>query len=129
MRQWIEHIVRAALESVCYQTRDLLDAMVQDSHTPLQTLRVDGGMAVNNWLLQFLADMLNVIVQRPLCIETSALGAVFLAGLQVGVYKNLEEIAQLWQANATFNPHMLQTQREHFYHGWQQAIAKVVAKA
>lgn len=124
----VEHIARAALEAVCYQTRDLLDAMVQDSHTALQTLRVDGGMTVNNWLLQFLSDMLNVIVQRPLCIETSALGAVFLAGLHVGVYKNLDEITQLWQANATFNPQMLQTQREHFYHGWQQAIAKVITK-
>ncbi len=116
----IAHIVRAALEAVAYQTRDLLEAMISDSQISLDTLRVDGGMVANNWLLQFLADVLNVEVQRPHCIETSALGAAYLAGLQVGVYQSLEEISQLWQMDAAFKP---QQQRKADYEGWKQAIA------
>lgn len=122
----VAHIVRAALESVCYQTRDLLTAMVNDSAMDLQTLRVDGGMTVNNWLLQFLADILQIKVERPSCIETSALGAAFLAGLHIGVYHSLEEIAQLWRANAVFTPKMSKQQRESFYQGWKEAVARVV---
>src|SRR5690606_1287665 len=80
------HIVRAGLESVAYQTRDLLDAMMLDDDRPIEAMRVDGGMSANNWLLQFLSDMIAVKVQRPACIETSALGAAYLAGLQAGVY-------------------------------------------
>lgn len=121
-----EHIVRAALESVAYQTRDLLEAMAADSTAMLKTLRVDGGMAANPWLLQFLSDMLNVEVQRPRCIETSALGAVYLAGLQIGMYQSLEEIALLWSKDTHFVPQMSVTQREHFYQGWKRAIKRVL---
>lgn len=122
----IEHIVRAALENVAYQTRDLLDAMISDTKATLETLRVDGGMAANNWLLQFLSDILNLEVQRPTCIETSALGAAYLAGLQVGIYQSLDEISQLWQMNASFTPVMPMTQREMLYQGWKKAVQRVM---
>lgn len=121
-----EHIARAALESVAFQTRDLLEAMRGDSGTPLTTLRVDGGMAANRWLLQFLADILNLQVSRPNCIETSARGAAFLAGLQVGLYKNLADIASHWQSDACFAPKMAGTEREEAYQGWMQAVARIL---
>jgi glycerol kinase len=111
--------VRAALEAVAYQTRDLLEAMIKDSKISLDTLRVDGGMVANDWLLQFLADVLKVEVQRPHCIETSALGAAYLAGLQVGLYQSLEEISQLWQVNVKFKP---QQQREADYAIWKKMV-------
>ena len=122
----VEQIARAALEAVCYQTRDLLTAMRSDSGTTLAVLRVDGGMTANNWLLQFLADILNIEVERPVCIETSALGAAFLAGLQIGFYQSLEEIASLGKTDAHFIPTMPTEQREHLYTGWQRAIARVL---
>lgn len=121
------HIVRAALESVAYQTRDLLKAMLADSGTYLKTLRVDGGMTVNNWLLQFISDILDLEVQRPICIETSALGVAYLAGLQVNMYKSINEIAELWQMNARFTPRITEQQRQRLYAGWHKAIQKVVA--
>lgn len=124
----IEHITRAALESVSYQSRDLLEAMRQDSDTPLDILRVDGGMAANDWLLQFLADILMIEVQRPACIETSALGAAYLAGLAVGVYQSLDEISDLWQMNARFKPEMQGAKSEHLYAGWKRAVARVLTK-
>jgi glycerol kinase len=123
-----QHIVRAGLESVCYQTRDLLQAMKSDSGTDFEVLRVDGGMVANNWLLQFLADILDVEVQRPVCIETSALGAAFLAGLQVGVYQSLDQIAHLWRANASFMPNMSVVNRNQLYSGWQKAVTRVLTK-
>lgn len=121
----VEQIVRAALESVAYQTCDLLDAMQSDSQTQLETLRVDGGMVANQWLLQFLADMLNLEVQRPACIETSALGAAYLAGLSVGIFESLEDISQRWQKNATFSPMMSAEQRDSLYQGWKRALDRV----
>lgn len=121
-----EHIVRAALESLGYQTRDLLAAMLSDSHSDIKTLRVDGGMITNNWLLQLLADMLNVEVQRPKCIETTALGAAYLAGLQAGVYQSLDDIAKLWQMHAAFKPEMPRTQCDQLYKGWKNAVARVL---
>ncbi len=123
------HIVRAGLEAVCYQARDLLAAMQKDGVDALTSLRVDGGMAANNWLLQFLADQLNLRVERPNCIETSALGAAYLAGLRVGLYSSLDEIANLWQCNAQFNPMMEPTQRDALYHGWLSAVEKVLMKS
>ncbi len=122
----IDHVVRAALESVCYQMRDLLNAAMNDGAIRFEALRVDGGMAANNWLLQFLADILNVTVQRPVCVETSALGVAFLAGLQVGIYASLDEIASLWHANANFAPEMQDKQRTLLYDGWQKAVARVL---
>lgn len=121
----IAHIVRATLEAVCYQTRDLMAATISDSQHDIQTLRVDGGMATNDWLLQFLADILNVTVERPRCTETSALGAAFLAGLGAGIYQSLTEISELWQADRHFTPHMSDERREQLYAGWCKAVARI----
>ena len=117
-----EHIVRAALESVAYQTRDLLEAMQNDSNTIIKNLRVDGGMTVNNWLLQFIADILDIKIDRPICIETTALGAAYLAGLQMGIYESLEDISKHWQMAESFRPHMQPMQRESLYSGWKKAV-------
>jgi len=122
-----EHIVRAALESVGYQTFDLLQVMEKDSATPLETLRVDGGMTANNWLMQFLADILQVQVQRPKCIETSALGAAFLAALQVGIFSSLEDIGKHWQMDSCFIPQLPPTAGEALYKGWLQAVRRVLS--
>ncbi len=121
------HIARAALESVCYQTRDLLEAMLRDGVHQFTTLRVDGGMVANTWLLQFLADMLNTTVEKSKCIETSAMGAAFLAGLQVGVFQSLDDIAQYWQADARSQPKLSSTLREKYYQDWLAAVHKVIA--
>src|SRR5579885_236114 len=121
-----EHIVRAALENVGYQTRDLLDAMTADSGAGISALRVDGGMVANNWLLQFLSDILDLKVHRPICIETTALGAAYLAGLQIGMYDSLEQIAELWQMNACFSPQMSDSHRDRLYQGWKSAIDRVI---
>lgn len=122
----VAHIVRAALEAVCYQTRDLMTAMEADSKQPLTTLRVDGGMVKNDWLVQFLADILALKIERPTVVESSALGAVYLAGLQVGVYSSLKEIASLWQMEKTFKPKMLEQQREKLYNGWRDAVKRIL---
>jgi glycerol kinase len=120
----IAHIVRAALESVCYQTRDLLVAMSADACAPTE-LRVDGGMVVNDWLVQFLADILNTPVVRPQTVETTALGAAFLAGLASGVYGSLDEIAGLWQAERRFSPTLPAAQGDALYKGWTQAVNRI----
>jgi glycerol kinase len=120
----LAHIVRAALESVCYQTRDLLGAMSADAVAPTE-LRVDGGMVVNNWLTQFLSDVLKTPVVRPHTIETTAQGAAFLAGLQTGVYGSLEEIAKLWRAERRFEPELKPVEADELYAGWQKAVARV----
>ncbi|EKD73717.1 MAG: hypothetical protein ACD_45C00215G0008 [uncultured bacterium] len=123
----VNHIVRAALEAVCYQTQDLLSAMAKEGVTQIKTLRVDGGMVANNWLLQFLADIVNLQVTRAKCIETSALGAAYLAGLQIGMFESLDQIAQLWQADAEYTPHMQQTIRKNLYEGWLRAINRIIS--
>ncbi|HSW12892.1 MAG TPA: glycerol kinase GlpK [Solimonas sp.] len=120
----IAHIVRAALESVCYQTRDLMVAMAQDSVVPTE-LRVDGGMVVNDWLTQFLSDMLKIPVIRPQTVETTALGAAFLAGLQVGVYQSLEEISALWGVERRFTPGPEAQKADALYAGWLDAVQRV----
>ncbi|MDP3859561.1 MAG: glycerol kinase GlpK [Stagnimonas sp.] len=120
----LAHIVRAALESVAYQTRDLLDAMAADGVRPSE-LRVDGGMVVNDWLTQFLADALQMPVLRPRVTETTALGAAFLAGLGAGVYGSLEEIAALWEQERRFDPLMEAAQAARMLEGWHAAIARV----
>ena len=122
----LAHIVRAALESVCYQTRDLLAAMAQDTVAPVE-LRVDGGMVVNNWLTQSIADILQVGVVRPRTVETTALGAAFLAGLQAGVYGSLAEIGKLWQMDRRFKPKLAPAKADAQYAGWQKAVARVRA--
>lgn len=120
-----EHIVRAGLESVVYQTRDLLEAIMSDPITAPKTLRVDGGMAANHWFLQFLSDILALEVQRPACIETTALGVAYLAGLQVGVYDSLDEISQLWRMDSCFLPKMAADKREKLYAGWKRSVERI----
>jgi glycerol kinase len=120
----IAQIVRAALESVCYQTRDLLQAMQQDATAPTE-LRVDGGMAVNDWLMQFLSDILRIPVVRPQSVETTALGAAQLAGLQAGVYASLEEIGTLWRADRRFEPALDAARANTLYAGWLDSVARV----
>lgn len=124
----VDHIVRAALESVCYQSKDLWLAMQADGASELDSLRVDGGMVVNDWLMQFLSDMLDVPVARPQTSETTALGIAFLAGLQLGWYKNLDEISDLWKASHIFKPQMSVSQRESLYEGWIHAVDTIRSK-
>ncbi len=117
-------IIRATLESVAYQTRDLLEAMAADG-VQSTTLRVDGGMVGNDWLNQFLADQLMTIVERPQIAETTALGAAFLAGLQAGIYKSTDEIATLWKSDKRFSPGEGSKRREANYAGWKKAVERV----
>jgi glycerol kinase len=119
------HIVRATLEAVCFSTRDLLEAVHKDTAQPLQTLRVDGGMVANNWFTQTLADILHMPIARPTVYETTALGAAFLAGLGVGLFKQLSDITQFWKPEKQFEPHMGDIERQQLYHHWMQAIGKV----
>jgi len=120
----IAHIVRAALESVCYQTRDLLGAMREDAMDPTE-LRIDGGMVVNDFVAQSLADILQVAVVRPATVETTALGAAFAAGLQAGVYDSLDSISKLWEAEARFEPVLESKKADAMYAGWQTAVDRV----
>jgi len=118
------HLARAALEAICYQSRDLLEAMTADSGIHLKALRVDGGAASNNLLLQLQADLLGVPVQRPAVTETTALGAAYLAGLATGYWSGLEEIATQWRADAEFAPAMSVDERDTLYAGWQRAVQR-----
>lgn len=117
-----EHFVRATLESLAYQTRDVLGAMEADSGIPLNTLRVDGGAVKNNFLMQFQSDILNVPVDRPVVNETTALGAAYLAGLAVGYWDSLEDISNYWNLDKKFEPAMEDAEREGLYAGWGKAV-------
>jgi glycerol kinase len=117
-------LVRATLESVCYQTFDLLEAKRRDGINPTR-LRVDGGMVQNNWLCQFLADLLDVIVERPLETETTALGVAYLAGLQVGIFSSLADISTRWQAEREFSPKLENNKRNLLLADWHEAVIKV----
>ncbi|MBC6936574.1 MAG: glycerol kinase [Chloroflexi bacterium] len=123
------HIVRAALESIAYQTRDVLEAMRADSGLTLQTLRVDGGATGNDFLLQFQADILGVPVQRPAVTETTALGTAYLAGLATGFWSSLDEIARQWAIEKTFEPQMPADRRDSLYAGWKRAVERAKAWA
>ena len=125
----IAEIVRSALEAVCYQTRDLMAAMEKDSGTKLTALRVDGGMVKNDWVMQFLADILDLPVERPVVTETTALGAAYLAGLHAGVFQSTADIGKRWQRDRRFEPNMNADQRDSLYAGWQQAVARVRSAA
>jgi glycerol kinase len=118
------HIVRATLESIAYQTRDVVEVMLRDAGLKLDALRVDGGATGNNWLMQFQADMLGVPVQRPATTETTALGAAYLAGLAVGFWKSPQEIAAQWRIERTFEPQMAADQRKKLYADWQRAVER-----
>jgi glycerol kinase len=118
-----EHIIRATLESLAYQTKDVLDVMEKDSGIELLTLRVDGGATANNLLMEFQADILNVPVERPAITETTALGAAYLAGLAVGYWKQ-EELAANWRVDLRFNPEMKEAERTKKYKGWQKAVSR-----
>ncbi|WP_108126972.1 glycerol kinase GlpK [Saccharospirillum mangrovi] len=121
----IAEVVTAGLQSVAYQTRDLVDAMRADGAKELEGLRVDGGMAVNDWTMQFLADILGTRVDRPTVTETTALGAAFLAGLASGLYTSLDDIAAYWQCDRRFDAQMPATDRDRLYAGWQRAVKGV----
>ena len=121
----IAQIVAAGVQSVCFQTRDLLEAMQADGAQSTAALRVDGGMVINNWVVQELANILGVTVDRPQVTETTALGAAYLAGLQLGIFKDLDDIASHWACERTFAPEMAETQRDALYEGWLDAIRRV----
>jgi len=120
----VGHIARATLESMCYQTRDVLEAMLADSHVNLKALRVDGGAVVNNLLMQFQADILGVPVQRPKVAETTALGAAYLAGLATGFWSSQAEVAEHWAIDRTFEPQMSEDQRGQLYTNWKHAVQR-----
>jgi glycerol kinase len=117
-----EHLVRATLESIAYQTKDVLTAMELDSKIKLASLRVDGGAVKNNFLMQFQADILGVPVDRPVVNETTALGAAYLAGLAVGYWKDKSQITKSWQLDRKFKPAMDAKTRKDLYTGWQKAV-------
>ena len=117
-----EHLIRATLESLAYQTKDVLDVMIQDANIKLKSLRVDGGAVSNNFLMQFQSDLLDVTVERSVIQETTALGAAYLAGLAVGFWKDQTEIEKLWQKDVTYTPRMGEAERERLYQGWIRAV-------
>jgi glycerol kinase len=118
------HIVRATLESIAYQTRELIDAMQADSGEELRELRVDGGASANNFLMQFQADILGRPIVRPGDIETTALGAAYLAGLATGFFSGAAELREFWQAERTFEPRISTDQRDVLYDGWKKAVER-----
>lgn len=117
-----EHLIRATLESLAYQTNDVLKAMEEDSGIKLEALKVDGGACANNFLMQFQADILGVQVDRPEVIETTALGAAYLAGLAVGYWKDKEDISKNWAISRSFTPDMCKDRREDLLNGWHEAV-------
>jgi len=123
------HLARAALESVAYQTLDLTQAMARDGATRAQAIRVDGGMAANDWFCQFLADILEAGVERPAELETTALGAAFLAGLATGIWKDLPAIANTWHRQAAFTPQMAPARRTELVSGWHLALRRTLLTA
>ena len=124
----IAHIARAALESAAFQTAELLEAMSKDGVAP-QTVRVDGGMSRNDWLLQFMADILRIEVVRPKNVETTVLGAAILAAVGVGEFSSLDEAAALWRLDRNFTPKMPVGERDQRLGAWKQAVARVRTQA
>jgi len=123
------HIARAALDSIAYQTYDVLKAMEADSGIQIKELRVDGGATVNNQLMQFQSDLLNCKVVRPKITETTALGAAYLAGLAVGYWKNIDDIQHQWQVDRSFTPSLNEDRRNELVRGWQRAVKASIAWA
>lgn len=121
-----EHIIRATLESIAYQTKDVLEAMQQDSQMNLKFLKVDGGASSNNFLMQFQSDMLNVNIDRPKVVETTALGAAYLAGLAVRFFEDKEEIKSKWKVDKEFNPTIDEEKRSKLYKGWKKSVSRAL---
>ena len=119
-----EHIIRAAQESIAYQVNDLLDAMARDTGVPLSTLSVDGGASRDSFLMQFQADISGCTIRRPVIRETTALGACYLAGLATGVWKNREELKQLWRCDTLYHPAMEEQARRTLLAGWDKAVGR-----
>jgi glycerol kinase len=122
-----EQIIRATLESIAYQTRDVVDAMNCDGSTTVHELRADGGAAANNVLMQFQSDILGVPVVRPQLLETTAAGSAFLAGLGVGMWRDPGELEDVWTEDRRFDPAMDEAERERLYGGWRAAVERVRA--
>lgn len=118
------HMIRAALESIAYQSKDVLDTMEKDLGVPVSNLKVDGGACRNNFLMQFQSDIINAEVRRPIITETTALGAAYLAGLAVGVWGSKEELAESWYVEKTFTPNMLNETRQKLSKGWKKAVER-----
>ncbi|WFO74860.1 glycerol kinase GlpK [Desulfurococcaceae archaeon MEX13E-LK6-19] len=123
------HLARAVLEAIAYLTRDVIEVMKKDTGLEIKVLKVDGGASKNNFLMQFQADILGVRVIRPVILETTSLGAAYLAGLAVGVWKNLDEIIRLWRPEKEFTPRMSVEEREKLYSGWKQAVERALGWA
>ena len=119
-----EHIVHAALESECWQTKDVFEAMAADSGVRLETLKVDGGAVVNNYLMQLQADVVGAKVVRPKVTETTALGGTYMAGIAVGFWKNLDELVKLWKVDKVFEPKWDEDKRAKLYKGWLESVNK-----
>lgn len=124
-----EHFIRAAVESLAYQTNDLLSAMREEAGLALTTLKVDGGASANNFLMSFQADISNINIQRPKCIETTSLGAAYLAGLAVGYWKDLDEVKENWVCEKTFTPTIAAWRRDELLRGWKRAVKCAIAWA
>ena len=124
-----EHFIRATLESIAYQTYDVLKAMEEDTGLTVKDLKVDGGASANNFLMKFQSDLLSATVRRPKCIETTALGAAYLAGLAVGYWKDEDEIRENWQLGRTFEPSMEEDTRRDLLKGWKRAVRCSLAYA
>ncbi|MBO4909075.1 MAG: glycerol kinase GlpK [Lachnospiraceae bacterium] len=122
-----EHFIRATLESIAYQSYDVMKAMEEDLGAPLQGLKVDGGASANNFLVKFQADLIGTRVIRPKCIETTAMGAAFLAGLAVGYYKDKDEIKEKWELGRAFEPAEDRTEAEELLKGWHKAVKYAIA--
>jgi glycerol kinase len=122
----IEHIARATVDSMAYQTREVLEAMQADSGVELKELKVDGGAVVNNDLMQFQADILGVAVERPKVSETTALGAAYLAGLAVGFWKDTGDVTKNWALDRRFEPQMDEAKREKLFRGWKKAVQRAL---
>jgi len=122
----LPEVARATLEAVGYQTRDLVEAMTADAGVAVASLRVDGGMAVSDWTMQFIADILPAIVERPHSVETTAWGAAYVAGLARGLYPEPQALVGAWRPERRFAPQMPASEREERYAGWRRAVAGVL---